>query len=101
MPAVAARHHLDDGAGLAVAARPQHDAVVGPFHGGTLTRRLESSTPLEGQRLWIFSLRLVVADDETSGAVDGRHRFRSDAALKYYQIAELPIEQIGMDQVAA
>jgi hypothetical protein len=36
MPAVAPRHHLDDGAGLAVATRPQHDAVVGPFHGGVL-----------------------------------------------------------------
>ena len=32
MAAVVARHHLDDGAGLAVAPRPQHDAVIGPFH---------------------------------------------------------------------
>ena len=33
MAAVIARHHLDDGVGLAVAPRAQHDAVIGPFHG--------------------------------------------------------------------
>ena len=33
MAAVLARHHLEDGIGLAVTPRPQHDAFVGPFHG--------------------------------------------------------------------
>ena len=32
MAAVIARHHFDDGAGLAVAPRSQHYAVIGPFH---------------------------------------------------------------------
>jgi hypothetical protein len=32
MAAVTARHYLDDGAGLTVAPRPQHDAVISPFH---------------------------------------------------------------------
>ena len=32
MAAVLARHHLEDGVGLAVAPRAEHDAFVGPFH---------------------------------------------------------------------
>ena len=33
MAAMLARHDLDDGIRLPVAARAQHDAFVGPFHG--------------------------------------------------------------------
>ena len=32
MAAVFARHHLEDGIGLAVAPAAQHNAFVGPFH---------------------------------------------------------------------
>jgi hypothetical protein len=32
MAAMPARHHLDDCAAFAVAPRPQHDAIIGPFH---------------------------------------------------------------------
>ena len=83
MAAVIARHHLDDGVGLAVAPRAQHDAVIGPFHGASLSpRRCESSTPLQRERPRIFPLRLVVVDDEAGRAVGCGNRLRRDAALQ-------------------
>ena len=101
MAAVLARHHFEDGVGLAVPPRAQHDAVIGPFHEPSLSPEAESSTPLQRQRPWIFALRLLVVDDEAGRAVGRGHRFRRGAALKHREIACLPIEQIGMDQVAA
>jgi hypothetical protein len=36
---VLARHHLENGIGLAMAPRAQHDAVIGPFHALVLVSR--------------------------------------------------------------
>ena len=36
MPAVTARQEFDDGGGFAMPPHPQHNAIVGPFHGGRL-----------------------------------------------------------------
>ena len=52
MAAMIARHHLDDGVGLAVAPRAQHDAVIGPFHELSLSPR-----GLSPQRLFSASGR--------------------------------------------
>ena len=42
MAAVAARQELDNGGGFAMPPHPQHDAFVGPFHGGSLQDSAEA-----------------------------------------------------------
>jgi len=41
MTAVAARQEFDDGGGFAMPPHPQHDAFVGPFHGESVTCRVD------------------------------------------------------------
>src|SRR5690606_28908464 len=50
MPAMRARHHLEDGAGFAMPAGAENDSLVAPFHGLSLPplRRRNQGCPWHG-----------------------------------------------------
>ena len=49
MAAVAARQQFDDGGGFAMPPHPEHDAFVGPFHGGSLQDFAEGRSGSHGR----------------------------------------------------
>ena len=89
MAAVRARHHLEDGARLAMAAHAEHDAFVGPFHGGVLSRRLSPQRLLSASGCGFFRCASSLPMTKQAARSTAATAFEA-RSVKYHKIADLP-----------